>query len=135
MEVQVRQPLALGDLPRKLLVQQTGVFNVFTMGARAGECLILPRERMTFSEDTVKDLASALEWIVNRCNVKFRSVEGRPPEYSLSVRIAADGHLRFADYCPILNAWGAPDHVFSTLEGGPITLPWPHEVTAAYLRA
>ena len=134
-EVRVRKPLALPSLAPELLVREHGGFNIFAMGARAGECLIAQRgERLKFTEGTVKELALALEWIITRGNEKFLSTEGRPPEFLVAIRISADGYFRYADYCPILTVWGAPEYVFAPLEGGPITLPWPHELTAQYLR-
>ncbi|OGF52117.1 hypothetical protein A3I27_02530 [Candidatus Giovannonibacteria bacterium RIFCSPLOWO2_02_FULL_43_11b] len=135
MEVRVREPLMLAGFSQELLVLQGEKFNIFAQGARAGECLVVSREKqLKFNEDMAKKLADVLEWIVARGNEKFRSTEGRPPEFSISVRISADGYFRYADYCPILNAWGATEYVFAHLEGSPITLPWPHELTAAYLR-
>jgi len=136
MEVRVRKPLAFTSLSRELLVHQCENLEIFAMGARAGECLIVQRDkRLKFDEKTVEEVAVALEWIVSRGNEKFCSTEGRPPEFIVSVRISADGHFRYADYCPILTAWGAPEYVFAPLEGGPVTLPWPHELTAAHLRS
>ena len=105
------------------------------MGARAGECLIVQRnKRLKFDNKAVEEIADALEWIVSLGNEKFCNTEGRPPEFIASVRISADGYFRYADYCPILASWGAPEYVFAPLEGGPVTLTWPHEITAAHLR-
>lgn len=135
MEVRVREPLASVGFPRELLVHQHENLEIFAMGARAGECLIVERrQRLKFDEKAVEKITAALDWIVSRGNEKFRSTEGRPPEFIVSVRISADGYFRYADYCPILNPWGAPEYVLATLEGGPVTLPWSHELTAAYLR-
>lgn len=135
MEVLVREPLAFTEFSRELLVHQRENFEIFAMGARAGECLIVQRDKpLKFDENAVEEIAAALEWIVSRGNEKFRSTEGRPPEFIVSIRISADGHFRYADYCPILTAWGAPEYVFALFEGGPVTLPWPHELTAAHLR-
>lgn len=134
MEVRARKPFAFPELPAELLVRQYENLDIFAMGARAGECLILERDRcLYFNEQRIKEIAAALEWIISRGNEKFRSTEGKPPEFMVSVRIAADGYFRYADYCPVLTAWGTPEYVFAPLEGGPITLPWPHELTAYYL--
>ncbi|OGZ29419.1 MAG: hypothetical protein A2835_03265 [Candidatus Niyogibacteria bacterium RIFCSPHIGHO2_01_FULL_45_28] len=135
MEVRVRKPFTFGHFSPELLVRRSETLDIFAMGARAGECLIVPNgEPPIFSADTVAKLAVELEWIINRGNKKFRSTEGWPPEFLVSVRMSADGHFRYADYCPILAVWGAPEYVFAPLEGGPVTLTWPHEITAAYLR-
>jgi len=135
MEIQVRQPLVPEDISTELLMHQREKINIFATGVRAGECLIVPRgEPMIFNEDTIEELATTLEWIIARGNEKFYSTEGQSPEFIVSVRISADGHFRYADYCPILTIWGANEYVFAPLEGGPVTLPWPHETTAAYLR-
>lgn len=134
MEVRVREPLAFTEFSRELLVHQCENLEIFAMGAHAGECLIVQRDKLLkFDDSAVEEVAAALEWIVSRGNEKFRSTEGRPPEFMVSVRISADGHFRYADYCPVLTTWGAPEYVFAPLEGGPVTLPWPHELTAAHL--
>lgn len=135
MEVPIRKPLTPNSLSSELLVRQREKLDIFATGARAGECLIVPRgEPMAFNEGTAEEIAAALEWIITRGNEKFCSTEGRPPEFNVSVRISADRYFRYADYCPILAAWGAVEYVIAMLEGGPITLRWPHEITAAYLR-
>ena len=136
MEIQVRKALIPTGIPDELLVRRSEKIDIFATGVRAGECLIVPRgEPMIFNQDnTIDGIATALNWIVALGNEKFCSREGRPPEFMVSVRISAEGYFRYADYCPILTMWGANEHVFAPLEGGPITLPWPHEITAAYLR-
>ena len=135
MEVLVRKPLECPDVfGAERVVHVEDKFMIVANGAHAGECLIAPRDELSFDKDAIKELASALEWIVNRGNKKFRSTEGLPPEFTVSVRIGADGKFRYADYCPILNTWGACENVFAPLEGGPITLCWPHDLTATYLR-
>ncbi len=135
MEIRVREPFTSTSLSRELLVHQCENLEIFAMGAHTGECLIVQRDKhLKFDEKTAEEVASTLDWIVSRGNEKFRSTEGRPPEFIVSVRISADGHFRYADYCPILNIWGAPEYVFAPLEGGPVTLSWPHELTATHLR-
>lgn len=135
MEVSVQRPLMLRSFPPSVLVHRHGQFEIGAAGARAGECLIgSGGEPVRFEAATIVELAGALEWIITRGNDRFCSVEGKPPEFLVTVRISPDAHLRYATYCPILTCWGAPEYVIATLEGGPITLPWPHEVTAAHLR-
>lgn len=137
MEVQTQKPLrfpALGWFHGGLAVKAFDYLDIFATGAHAGECLIFTPHTLILSNEGLAKLTEAIDWIVRRGNEKFRSTQGRPPEFTVSVRVSADGHLRYADCCPILNMWGASEHVFAPLEGGPITLTWPHEVTAAYLR-
>lgn len=135
MEVRVQKPLAFAKLSRELLVRQYENLEIFATGAHVGECLIVQRNKqLKFNEKAIEEIAGTLDWIISRGNEKFRSTENKPPEFTASVRISADGHFRYADYCPILNAWGACEYVFALLEGGPITISWPHELTAAHLR-
>jgi len=133
MEVRVVQPLSFA-LPRATLVKCIENLNINAAGARAGECVVCQETIESFDKRAVWKIAEALHWIVSLGNKKFESTEGRPPEFCVSVRIGADKTLLYADYCPILNTWGAPEYVFAPLEGGPITLPWSHEITAEYLR-
>ncbi len=135
MEVLVRKPLLCVQYHPELLVHRKEKMDIFAAGARAGECLIIQRgKRLKFDKQATAQIADTIEWIVSRGNEKFKSTENRPPEFNISVRISADGYFRYADYCPILNVLGATECVFAPLEGGPVTLAWPHEVTAAYLR-
>ncbi|MBI4120978.1 MAG: hypothetical protein HY457_01860 [Parcubacteria group bacterium] len=123
------------DLPALFVHRDQGL-QVAALGARAGECLIVPTSiyNPTFETVTAASVAAVLEWLITRCNEKFASTEGRPPEFTVLVRISADGKFRYADYCPILSMWGAMEYALAHFEGGPITLPWPHQVTAEHLR-
>ncbi len=109
-------------------------YTVIAGGARSGECLILSSKRQDFNSVTISSLAATLSWLINLANRKFRSTEGLAPDFIVTVRISNDHKFRYADYCPILTMWGSPEYVMAPLEGGSFTLPWPHEVTAAYLR-
>ncbi len=134
MEVRVQQTPVFTYSP-DALVHESERLAIVAMGARAGECIIITRgEQLPFNEGSIEELAATLEWIITRGNEKFRSTQGRSPEFIVSVRISAGGHFRYADYCPILLPWGATEYVFAPLEGGPITLAWPHQRTADHLR-
>lgn len=136
MTVRVQKPLIFPAFyfHGGLVVKSFRYLDIFAGGARAGECFIFTPHQLLFSNKGLAELARVIDWIVSRGNEKFRSTQGHPPEFIVSVRISAEGYLRYANYCPILNMWGAPENVFAQLEGGPITLAWPHEVTANYLR-
>jgi hypothetical protein len=132
----VRKPLAADEVnaSTERIVRESDKFLTIAGGARSGECLILPKSPLSISEENLLALAASIDWIVRRGNEKFLSSEWLPPEFALTVRFSPDRHIRYADYSPFLTPWGSPEHVTAPLEGGPVTLPWPHEVTAAYLR-
>ena len=136
MEVRVKKPFALIKLSRNLLIDEKSKnLETFAMGAHAGECLIIPKNNNLNFGEIIEEIAAGIEWIVDRGNNKFRNPKNKqPPEFLVAVRISANNCLRYADYCPILSSWGATEIVFAPLEGGPITLPWPHETTARFLR-
>lgn len=134
MPVPVRFPFAgLPTSPERLVARREG-FAIVAEGARSGECLLIPEDGRAFDSSTTAALARALAWLIAHGNAKWQSAEGAPPHFMVMVRIAADHTLRYADYCPILHNWGALEYVSALLEGDALTLPWPHEVTAAYLR-
>lgn len=120
--------------PMEIIGDDGGTFLVTTGGAGTGECLILPRRKILF-EKCLSALATMLGDTVGLCRDKFRSTDkGLPPDFSVVVRIAGDGSLRYASYRPFLAPWGALQYVVAPLEGGSIVLQWPHGVTARYLR-
>ncbi len=107
-----------------------------TGGVRAGECLLIPIRELDLRESSDREhLASAVSTIIEIGNEKFRSDQGLSPAYGIIVRIAKNGILRYATYSPTLHCWGALEFTVSPLEAGPYVLPWPHEVTAEYLRS
>jgi hypothetical protein len=137
MEVAVRKPLstAIRMYEPELLVHEQNGMSIFATGTRAGECLTLSKnKKLEFGDNSIPDIAATIDWIVSVGNNKFRSVQGRTPDFSVTVRISKYRKFRYANYCPILNMFGAPENVIAPLEGGPITLPWPHKITAEYLR-
>ena len=136
MEARIRQPFEMKPkkMSRERLIKEEGNFFVVAGGARVGECLIVSEEKMEFNSGTIPKLAEIIEGIVELGNKKFLSSDKNlPPDFHVLIRIKG-GYFRYADYCPILTFWGVPENVIAPLEGGPYTLPWPHETTAAYLR-
>lgn len=135
-EVLVRKPLVAEEIhpAREVIIRKEEKFLTIAGGARSGECLIIPESRLSLSEENLHALAVSIDWIVRKGNEKFLSSEWLPPDFTVTVRLTADHHIRYADYSPVLTCWGSPECVTAPLEGGPITLPWPHEVTAAYLQ-
>lgn len=125
---------ALAIRPKQYLVKRHGELSIYAAGTHAGECLIQHDQHPMFSQ-IVQELADAFSWTIELFKRKFQSTEGKPPEFIAAVRIAEDGRFQYADYCPMLaTPGGGSQHIFSRLEGGSVTLPWPHEVTASYLR-
>ncbi|MDO8510313.1 MAG: hypothetical protein Q7S15_01675 [bacterium] len=134
-EVRAERPLDPFLRRSNPLVRRITDLEIVAAGSRAGECIIYPHARTLPVKEMTLPLADAINYIVSLGNQKFMSAEGNPPNFCVSIRISADKTLRYADYCPILNMWGAPEYAFALLEGGPITLPWTHELTAEYLRS
>lgn len=140
VEVRPERPLKTRavnyDVPSPLFVHEEHDLQVRALGVRAGECMIVSKKVYPpkFDVHTAFDVASIIDWIVKRGNEKWMSTQGMPPEFTVLVRISSEGAFLYADYCPILSMWGAMEYPLAHFEGGPITLPWPHEVTAAHLR-
>ena len=112
------------------LVRRFETATVFADGIRSGECLVLPS-----AGSRTDELPEIISWLIGHCAERFRDpVSGLPPEYSVTFRFGRAGQPRYAAYCPILTQWGAAEVVCAPLEGSPFTLPWPHKVTAKYLR-
>ncbi|MDO8582340.1 MAG: hypothetical protein Q7S16_05725 [bacterium] len=135
-EVRVREPLeVIGWQSSERFIVGTEEFAIYAEGIRAGQCLVVPKRRTVFTAPNIQKLAKLLSDFISRMNEKWKSTEGLPPEFSMVIRLAPDHTFRYASYYPILNHWGAPEYVMAPFEQGPFTLPWPHEVTAAYLRS
>ncbi len=132
MRVLVRKPLELEDFTVAMkpdrIVTQNESFVTFAGGARAGECLIVPNRKICFRE-SLEEIGAAILHIVNLGNEKFSN-----PSFMVTIRVSSHGILRYIDYCPILNFWGSPEYITAPLEGGPITIPHTHELTAQTLR-
>jgi len=132
MQVLVRKPLELEDFTEAMkperIVCQNESFTTFAGGARGGECLIVPIRKIDFRE-SIEKIGDAILRIVNLGNEKFSN-----PDFMVTVRVSSNGTIRYADYCPVLNFWGSPEYITAPLEGGPITIPHTHELTAETLR-
>lgn len=133
MQILIEKPLSCVELPREVFVKRIGGLEIFAAGARSGQCLILPARQMCFGNH-INSISEVLEWIIKRGSEKFRSIQGKQPEYIVSLRISIRGNLRYASYIPILNMWGALEYAFYPLENSPISMPWTHKTTAEYLR-
>lgn len=137
-DAKVRIPF--NDEPREpaRIVASMEEFTLLASGEKPGQVQILPHGPygyMHFNSGTIPWLASAIHWIVRRGNEKFRSTEGFPPEFAVTVRISPNHYLRYANYCPQLaNSSCGFHNTIAALEGGPVPIPWTHETTAAYLR-
>ena len=121
MRVLVRRPLDLEDFTEAMkperIIARDDKFTVFAGGAHAGECLIVPHNKIWFRE-SLGGLANVISHVVTKGNEKFSN-----PVFIVTVRISSTGVFRYADYCPILNFWGSPEYITAPLEGGPITVP------------
>ena len=130
-EALVRQPFSGYVLREERVVRSFLSATIVAEGSRSGECLIVPT-----AEGFEKELPEILSILIELGIARFRDPDsGFPPEFSVSMRFDGDGNIRYVAYCPILNITGVPERVLAPLEGAPITLPWPHEVTAKYLRS
>ena len=131
MQVLVRKPLEIEDfidsMKSERIIMKSELFTIFAGGARAGECLIAPMRKVKFNK-LLNEIAAVILFIVKLGNEKFSN-----PNFMVTIRVLDEGILRYIDYCPVLNFWGSPEYVTAPLEGGPITLPHSHELTAKTL--
>lgn len=134
----------------KLAVYESKRLKAVVGGFRAGEICILPKtlleKSLNVNEETSEELAHTLSYIISLVGEKFASPnpekkqesepEYIPPHYMIGLRFTKDSFkFKFIEgfYIPILNNWGFTEY-FALRYGTPIILPWPHEITAAYLR-
>lgn len=128
-----------------LVLHQNALCTAVVGGVRAGQCFILSSlhpavagtagAELLFSEYEERCfLADAIHAIVSLYNKKFLSVEGLAPEFNLTLNFGKYGAFQYGLYTPILNHWGSAEQM-ALYEGCHITLPWPHELTAEYLKA
>lgn len=130
-----------------LAVYRNRHFTAVIGGVKAGQCLILPsayppRETSPAGwgviwaeyDDPIQHfLVDAINEVVSLYNKRFLSVEGLEPDFNIAIHCGGGGGILYAEYTPILNHWGSAEHM-ALYEGWHITLPWPHEMTAQYLR-
>lgn len=115
---------------RELIVLEDGSFLVGVGGTKAGQCFILPKTNKSVFE-TPSEILGQLVRLYNR---RFVSTQGLPPDFSVTLQFQS-GMFRYGIYTPILNHWGGAEQMALYEPGCPTTLPWPHEVTAEYLKS
>lgn len=115
----------------KYFVSTHDNLKVVVGGHRAGQCLILPNNQDWVYLENITNVLSSL---VALYADKFRSRVGDklPPDFTVDL-IFRDGTFVYGVYVPILNNMGSTEYT-GILGQQAMTLPWPHEQTAAYLR-
>ena len=123
-----------------LVLFQNLVFTAVVGGVRAGQCFILQSTRPEirgnkdlYCSASLHCLAESIYKIVSLYNKKFLSTEVLPPDFNIAIS-CYDGSIQYALYTPILNHWGSAEQA-ALYEKCHITLPWPHETTALYLKS
>ncbi|MFA6354746.1 MAG: HIT domain-containing protein [Candidatus Paceibacterota bacterium] len=118
----------------ELLIFEDSTCRVFAGGYRAGQCFFVPKETINIGQASRVQFANIVLKIIRLYAERFRSDPGGlPPEYKMSFKITELGSLVYGFYVPILNNWGATEDS-GLLGEQPMTVPWPHEITAAHLR-
>ncbi len=122
---------SLGQLgnPDLTLFEQNGL-QVVVGGHRAGQCFILPKEKNI----STTDMATVLADLVALYADKFKGSVGEQlaPDFTIGL-VHHKGNFVYGTYVPILNNWGVFESL-AFLGQQAVSLPWPHEQTAAYLR-
>ena len=114
--------------PALTLFEQDNL-RVIAGGHRAGQCLILPNGNVD-----VENIAAVIYRIVVLYARQFTSRVGAQLAPDFTIGLIYDGKkFVYGTYIPILNHWGSTEYL-ALLGQQAITLPWPHEQTAAYLR-
>jgi len=124
--------LRFSEQNSKLIIFENDDFVLIIGGVKAGQCFILPKNSSRINLDLSFKLALILADLITLYNNKFRSVQGLPPDFNL-VFLFQSAELKYGLYTPILNHWGAAENI-SFYENCPVTLPWPHEITAEHLK-
>jgi diadenosine tetraphosphate (Ap4A) HIT family hydrolase len=128
-----RRLRSLGRRHAGRILSEDKEFIAFLGGCRAGECLLCPKKEnasLTRTRSIIK-IAELIHRIVAAFGERFVGTEGFPPHFMLGLKIQT-GTFKYGFYLPILNHWGFTEY-FGLLEGTPLLLPWPHEVTAQHL--
>ncbi|MBI4087748.1 MAG: hypothetical protein HY434_02880 [Candidatus Liptonbacteria bacterium] len=117
-------------------ISESEHFSAALWGIKAGQTFIVPKYDTSKSmgasslfgdAELLRELAEEMGAIVDLFNQKFNS-----PDYCLHLDLSHE-YDWFAVYTPILNNWGGTEFI-APYRGTPYTLPWPHKITAAYLR-
>lgn len=119
------------EKPEHIIFDGWGLF-AGVGGVKAGQCFVLPRHRRQSPHS--EDLALMLHDVVSLYNKKFRSTQELAPDFSVGLQFWR-GEFQYGLYTPILNHWGAAEQMALYEPGCPTTLPWPHELTAEYLKS
>src|SRR3989344_761501 len=128
---QSRVPAEMHDFfsqRRNLIVVQTNRSYVGIGGIRACQGFVLSHHT-----PSVEEIAEILSKLISLVNKKFESKQGLSPDFALCLSFE-HGEFCYGLYTPTLNQWGAAEYAALYEPGCPISLPWPHEVTAAFLR-
>ncbi len=122
---------SLGQLnnPDLALFERNGL-EVVVGGHRAGQCFILPKEKNI----SIQNIATVIADLVALYADKFKSSVGEQlaPDFTIGL-VHNEGNFVYGTYVPILNNWGGFESL-AFLGQQAVSLPWPHEQTAAYLR-
>lgn len=113
-------------------VMTHGNLKVVAGGHRAGQCIILPNDPEPLV--SLENIVNVLDPLVTLFANKFRSRVGEklPPDFTFDL-VFVRGQFAYGLYVPILNHIGSTE--FAGIMGQQaMTLPWPHEMSAAYLR-
>lgn len=116
----------------KSFVLSDGNLKVVVGGHRAGQCFILPNDPELLV--SLENIANVLHPLVELFALKFRSRVGAmlSPDFTLNL-VFVHGVFAYGAFVPMLNNMGSSEYT-GILGQHPMTLPWPHEATAAYLR-
>ncbi len=111
------------------LFEQNGL-QVVVGGHRAGQCFILPKEKNI----SVQSIATVIADLVALYADKFQGSVGErlAPDFTIGL-VHNKGNFVYGTYVPILNNWGGFEYL-AFIGQQPVSLPWPHDQTAAYLR-
>ncbi len=123
----------LAKHPPELQVFDTGMTRTVIGGHEAGQCFIIPSDRkQSFRPEFADYMAETMCRLITLFSDKFRSTQGLPPDYHMSMVIDR-GNVGFGMYVPKLANNGLV-HSYALLGLLPYVLPWPHVLTAKYLR-
>ncbi len=99
-------------------------------GVRAGQCFIIPKSGFT----KLPELSGDLHKLVSLYNQKFKSKQGLPPDYNVSI-VMVGGNIMHGLYTPILSNLGGAEQMAYYYKDAPLSLPWSHEKTIEYLKS
>lgn len=75
--------------PLSRLIADRENFVIVAGGVHSGECLVAPKRPLSFIPETISRLAECLSWLIELCNVKFRSNDrSLPPDFIVTYGLA-----------------------------------------------